>query len=81
MALLKQDNPRKLLLIFLIYQQFLCGVQKNPFWGTPPSRQVYVIFVTIVELLELMRRCIWGLFRVENAHVSRKGEFRDFEFG
>ena len=36
--------------------------------------------MAFVELAELLRRAIWAIFRVENAHVSRKDEFRSYEY-
>ena len=38
-----------------------------------------LVFVGIVELLELTRRGMWAIFRVENAHVSRRDEFRSYD--
>ncbi len=36
--------------------------------------------MAFVEIGELLRRAIWAIFRVENAHVSRKDEFRSYEY-
>ena len=33
-----------------------------------------------MEVAELFRRAMWAIFRVEHAHVSRKDEFRSYEY-
>ncbi len=37
-------------------------------------------FMAFIEIAELFRRAVWAIFRVENAHVSRKDEFRSYEY-
>eukprot|EP01083_Nonionella_stella_P181242 648483_1 len=37
-------------------------------------------FMAFIECAELFRRAVWAVFRVENAHVSRKDEFRSYEY-
>merc|ERR1712204_126441 len=38
------------------------------------------LFMAAIEVAELLRRAIWAIFRVENAHVSRKDAFRSYEY-
>ena len=52
----------------------------NPYFHTDNHIISSAAFLAFVEIAELLRRAIWAIFRVENAHVSRKDEFRSYEY-
>jgi len=49
----------------------------NPYFSNNISE---VWFVSYIEIAELVRRAIWSTIRVENAHLSRKDEFRSYDY-
>merc|ERR1712154_232752 len=52
----------------------------NPYFHERLSDEKAAYFLAFVEVAELLRRAVWAIFRVENAHVSRKDEFRSYEY-
>ena len=52
----------------------------NPYFHTTFKYVTAAAFLAFIEIAELLRRAIWAIFRVENAHVSRKDEFRSYEY-
>merc|ERR1719491_759756 len=52
----------------------------NPYFHATFTYFNSAVFMAFVEIAELLRRAIWAVFRVENAHVARKDEFRSYEY-
>merc|ERR1712154_31761 len=52
----------------------------NPYFHERLSDEKAAYFLAFVEVAELLRRAVWAIFRVEHAHVSRKDEFRSYEY-
>lgn len=52
----------------------------NPYFHQHFGVMNTTLFMAFIEIAELMRRAIWAIFRVENAHVSRKDAFRSYEY-
>lgn len=49
----------------------------NPYFSTEINPSYFLLFI---EIAELCRRGSWAIFRVERSHVSRKDEFRSYEY-
>eukprot|EP00484_Ammonia_sp_Unknown_P030125 CAMPEP_0197028228 /NCGR_PEP_ID=MMETSP1384-20130603/7963_1 /TAXON_ID=29189 /ORGANISM="Ammonia sp." /LENGTH=265 /DNA_ID=CAMNT_0042457195 /DNA_START=328 /DNA_END=1125 /DNA_ORIENTATION=- len=52
----------------------------NPYFHQHFTYFTAAYFMAVIEVAELLRRAIWAIFRVENAHVSTKDEFRSYEY-
>lgn len=52
----------------------------NPFFGGWYDSVGYELYVAGIMAAELMRRGMWGLFRVEKAHINQQSQFDEYKF-